>query len=194
MPTRLALKILPTAFMTFAVAGWMSAVVGAGKLPAIVVTFAWVTASGQELLTAQSPQKIQEFRWSLDHIFRALGGLVVWLGLPWVQSAHPDAWFCVPVSISPTFAATGAILAMCFPLYPFMARLRGRQISAASYSPFRGAVLHCSFFLVSGQLVFAAIAYIAVGILLADRVKRRQWSCGVPAALSLCVADPHRAS
>jgi len=194
VPTRLALKILPTAIMTFAVAGWMSAVVGAGKLPAIVVTFAWVAASGHELLTARSPQQIQEFRWSLDHIFRALGGQVVWLGLPWLQSAHPDAWLCVPVSISPTLASTGAILAMCVPLYPFMARLRGRQISAAYYSTFGGAVLHCCFFLVSGQLVFAAIAYVAVGILLADRVKRRQWSCGVPAALSLCVADPHRAS
>jgi len=194
VPTRLALKILPTAFMTFAVAGWMSGVVGAGRLPAIVVTFAWVTASGHDLLTARSTQKIHEFRWSLDHICRALGGLVVWLGLPWVQSVHPDAWFSVPVSISPTLAATGAIVAMCLPLYPFMARLQGRQISAAYYSPFRGAVLHCSFFLVSGQLVFAAIAYVAVGILLADLVKRRQWSCDMPAALSLCVANPHRSS
>src|SRR5215475_7189102 len=90
LSSRLTLKILPIAFMTFAVAEWMSGLIGKGKLPAIVITFSWVVASGQELLTARPKQRFQKFRWSLDYSVRTIGGQIVWLGLPWMQSSHAD--------------------------------------------------------------------------------------------------------
>jgi hypothetical protein len=185
LPSRLTLKVLPIAFMTFAVAGWMSAVLGKGKLQAIVITFSWVVASGLEFLVARPQQRFQKFRWSLDHNVRAVGGQIVWLGLPWLHGRYPDAWFCAPVTVSPALAATGAVLAACWPLYLFMDR-RWRQQSACG-SDFAASVLYCCFFLLSGHLVFAAIAFVAVGNLVADDVKRERWPFRrVPAVVSLC--------
>lgn len=182
--SRLMLKALPIAFMTFAVAEWMSAVLGKGKLQAIVITFSWVVASGLEFAVARPPQRFQKFRWSLGHNVRTFGAQIAWLGLPWLHGRYPDAWFCVPVVVSPALAATGAVLAACWPLYVFMDRRRRRE--SACGSDFSAAVLYCCFFLLSGHLVFAAIAYIAVANLIADDVKRERWPFRrVPAVLSL---------
>jgi hypothetical protein len=185
LPSRLTLKILPIAFMTFAVAEWISAVLGKGKLQAIVITFSWVVASGLEFLLAHPQQRFQKFRWSLDHNVHTLGSQIVWFGLPWLHGSYPDAWFCAPVAVSPALAATGAVLAACWPLYLLMDRQRRRE--SACGSNFAAAVLYCCFFLLSGHLVFAAIAYIAVANLIADDVKRERWPFQrVPAVLSLC--------
>jgi len=183
LSSRLTLRILPIAFMTFAVAEWMSGLIGKGKLQAIVITFAWVIASGQELLAARPHQRFQRFRWSLDHCVRTFGGQIVWLGLPWMQGSYPDAWFCAPVVASPALAAIGAVLAICWALYLSLDRRQGRE----SASKLAAAVLYCCFFLVSGHLAFAAIAYVAVAKLIADDMKRERLPFRqVPAVLSLC--------
>ncbi|HMF93563.1 MAG TPA: hypothetical protein VKE96_04680 [Vicinamibacterales bacterium] len=185
LSSRLTLKILPIAFMTFAVAEWMSGLIGKGKLQATVITFSWVVASSQELLTARPQQRFQKFRWSLDHCVRTFGGQIVWLGLPWMQGSHPDAWFCSPVVVPPALAGIGAVLAMCWPLYLFLDR-RKRRESACS-STLAAAVVYCCFFLVSGHLVFAAVTCVAVANLIADNVKRERPPVRqVPAVLSLC--------
>lgn len=170
LSSRLTLKILPIAFMTFAVAEWMSSVIGKGKLPAIVITFSWVVASGQDLLTSRPRQRFQKFRWSLDYSVRTFGGQIVWLGLPWLQGSYPDAWFCAPVVVAPALAATGAVLAMCWPVCLFLDR-RQRGESACR-SEFGAPVLYSSFFLLSGHLLFAAIACVAIVDLIADEMKR----------------------
>jgi len=191
LPARLAIKILPLAFITYAVAQWISWTLGIGRVQAVVITFAWVVASTHELLTARPHHRFQEFRWSLDHNVRALGGRVACVGLPWMHSNYPDAWFCVPIAVSPTLMATGAVLAVCWPVYLFIDRQRRRPESPCR-SEFAAAVLYSSFFLVSGHLVFAAIAYVAGALVIADLVKRARWSFRrVPAVVSLC-PEPHR--
>jgi len=185
LSSRLTLKILPIAFMTFAVAEWMAGLVGKGKLQAIVITFSWVITSGQELLTARPQQRFPKFCWSLDHSVRTFGGQIVWLGLPWVQGTYPDAWFCAPVVMSSALAAIGAVLAVCWPLYLFVDRRQGRE--SACSSKLAAPVLYCSFFLVSGHLAFAAIACVAVAKLIADDLKRERLPFRqLPAVLSLC--------
>jgi hypothetical protein len=183
--SRLLLKALPIAFMTFAVAEWMSAVLGNGKLQAIVITFSWVVASGLEFVVARPPHRFPKFRWSLDHNVRTFGAQIAWLGLPWLHGRYPDAWFCVPVVVSPALAATGAVLAACWPLFVFMDRRRRRE--SACGADFSAAVLYCCFFLLSGHLVFAAIAYVAVGNLIVDGVNGERWAFRrASAVLSLC--------
>lgn len=185
LPSRLTLKILPIAFMTFAVAEWMLAVLGKGKLQAIVITFSWVVASGLEFLTTKPQQPLQKSRPSLDPNVRTFGGQIVWFGLPWLHGSYPDAWFFAPVVVSPALAATGAVLAVCWPLYLFMDRRRRRE--SACGSNFASAVLYFSFFLLSGHLVFATIAFVAGAHLIADDLKRERWPFRrVPAAPSLC--------
>ena len=191
LPSRLAFKVLPLALMTYAVVLWISWVIGAGRVQAVVITFGWVVASSHELLTARPQHRFQHFRWSFDHTVRALVGQIVWLGLPWLHSNYPDAWFCAPIAVSPTLMATGAALAVCWPLYLFLDRQRRRQESPCR-TEFAAAVLYSSFFLVSGHLVFAAIAYVASALVVADLVKRARWSLRrVPAVVSLC-PEPHR--
>jgi hypothetical protein len=76
----------------------------------------------------------------------------------------------VPVTIPPALIAMGAMVALCWPLRPFVMRRQAPAVSAR-YLEFDAPVLYGSFFLLSGNLIFAAAVYASVVILLARRVK-----------------------
>ena len=171
--TRLAVKMMPTVIVTFAIAQWVSRVLGTARLETMVIAFAWATATGHQLLISRPMERAQGFRWSLDTVLSALGGQILWVVLPCVQFAYPDAWFCAPLTIPPTLVATGMVAAVCWPLHPFVMRLRAWHASAR-HSEFDAPVLYCSFFLLSGNLVFAASAYASVARLFASRLNWRE--------------------
>ncbi len=170
--SRLTVKMMPSVIMTFAIAQWVSGVLGAARLETMVIAFAWTIATGRQFMTSR-PGELQKFRWSVDAVLSALGGQILWVVLPCVQFAYPDAWFCAPLTIPPTLAATGMVVAVCWPLHPFVMRLQA-WLASAQRSEFDAPVLYCSFFLLSGNLVFAASAYASVVTLFASRVNWRE--------------------
>jgi hypothetical protein len=70
----------------------------------------------------------------------------------------------------PALVATGAIVALCWPLRPFVMRRQAFDVSAR-HRGFEAPVLYCSFFLLSGNLIFLAAVYASVVILLVRWVK-----------------------
>jgi hypothetical protein len=121
-------------------------------------------------MSRRAEQK-QKFRWSIDQVLGALGGQIVWLVLPWVQHSHPDAWYSLPLTITPMFAGFGALVAVCWPLRLFVVSARVRT-APARQSEFDALVLYGSFFLMSGNLIFAVSAYMSVVAFLA---KAQDW-------------------
>src|SRR5262252_5601135 len=187
-PSRFARKALPIAFMTFAVAQWLPAVLGTGKLQAVVITFSWVIANGEKLLTAVGAnRRFPVFPSSFEVNVRMLGGQMVWWGLPWMQASYPDAWFSMPLLVSPPLMVIGATLAVCWPPYLFLGR---RRHGPAFGSEVAATVLYFSFFLLAGHLVFAAIACLAGARLVANVLASVRWSLRpVGAGLSDDIGD-----
>src|SRR6266516_4290132 len=165
--SRLVLQMMPSAIMTFAIAQWCGVVMGTARLQTVLIAFAWAAVTGHQLVTSRREQ-VQRFHWSPDVILSALGGQMLWVALPLVQLAHPDAWYCVPVTIPPSLIAMGAVVALCLPVRPFVMRRQAPDVSAR-HMEFDAPVLYGSFFLLSGNLVFAAAVYASVVILLARR-------------------------
>jgi hypothetical protein len=168
--SRLVLQMMPSAIMAFAIAQWCCAMLGTARLQTVLIAFAWAAVTGHQLVTSRRQEQVQRFHWTPDLILSALGGQMLWVVLPLVQFAHPDAWYCVPVTIPPALVATGAIAAICWPLRPFVMRRQPPDVSAR-HMGFDAPVLYGSFFLLSGNLVFAAAVYASVVTLLARRVK-----------------------
>jgi hypothetical protein len=162
--------MLPSAIMTLAIAQWCCAMLGTARPQTVLIAFAWAAVTGHQLITSRRAEQVQGFRWSLDRILSALGGQILWVVLPMVQFAHPDAWYCVPVTIPPALVATGAIVAISWPLRPFVMRQQAPD-SCARHLEFDAPVLYGSFFLLSGNLIFGAAVYASVVTLLARRVK-----------------------
>ncbi len=167
--SRLAIKTMPAAIMTFALAQWVSAVLGAPRLETMVIAFAWTIATGHQFITARRADQLQKFRWSPNTILSALGGQILWVVLPCVQLADPNAWFSTTMTIAPMIVAVSGAVAVAWSLHPLVMRLLGRQASLHQ-SGLDGPVLYCSFFLLSGNLVFAASAYASVVAFLAGRL------------------------
>ena len=108
--SRLAVKMMPTVLMTFAIAQWVATVLGVARLETMVIAFAWTIATGHQFITARRADQLQKFRWSPNTILSALGGQILWVVLPCVQLADPNAWFCATLTISPMIvAASGAV-------------------------------------------------------------------------------------
>jgi hypothetical protein len=170
--SRLAVKMMPTVLMTFAVAQWVSAVLGVPRFETMVITFAWAVATGRQFITSRHADHLQQFRWSLDTIMSALGGQILWIVLPCVQLANPNAWFCATMTIPPVMVALSGVVAVAWSLRPIVMRLLGRQASPQP-SGLDAPVLYCSFFLLSGNLVFATGAYASVAAFLAVQVDWR---------------------
>jgi len=170
MQSRLVAQMMPCTVVTLLIAQWNGALLGTAKLETVVITVAWAAAVVHQFLTSRRREPVQRFRWSLDLILSALGGQVLWVVLPWLQFANPDAWYSVQLTIPPTLTATGAIVALCWPLQPFVMRVRARHASAR-HSEFDAPALYGSFFLLSGNLIFAVGAYASVVTLLARRMK-----------------------
>ena len=170
--SRLAVKIMPTVLMTFAIAQWVSAVLGAARLETMVIAFVWTLATGRQFITSRRADQLQTFRWSPSTIFSALGGQILWVVLPCVQLADPNAWFCATLTIPSMIVAVSGVVAVTWSLHPFVMRMLGREASPHD-SELDAPVLYCSFFLLSGNLVFAASAYASVVAFLANRVNWR---------------------
>ena len=102
-------------------------------------------------------------------IVSALGGQILWIVLPYVQLSDPNAWFCATLAIPPTYVAVSGVVAVSWSLHPFVMGLLGRQASP-HHSDLDAPVLYCSFFLLSGNLVFAASAYASVVAFFAGRI------------------------
>jgi hypothetical protein len=168
--SRLVLQMMPSAIMAFAIAQWCCMMLGAARVQTVVIAFAWAAVTGHQLVTSRRREQVQRFLWTPDLILSALGGQMLWVVLPLVQFAHPESWYCVPVTIPPALVATGAIVAICWPLRPFVMRRQPPDVSAR-YLELDAPVLYGSFFLLSGNLVFAAAVYASIVILLARRVK-----------------------
>jgi hypothetical protein len=158
--SRLAVKMMPVAVMTFALAQWVSAMLGL-RLETMVITFAWTIATGHQFMTSRRADQLQRFRWSPDTIVSALSGQILWVVLPGVQLANPSAWFCATMTIPPMIVAVSGAVAVAWSLRPLVMRLLGRH-AAPHLSQLNAPVLYCTFFLLSGNLVFAASAYASV--------------------------------
>jgi hypothetical protein len=164
--------MMPTVLMTFAIAQWVSAVLGVARLETMVIAFAWTIATGHQFMTARRADQLQKFRWSPNTILSALGGQILWVVLPCVQLADPNAWFCATLAIPPMYVALSGVVAVSWSLHPFVMGLLGRQASP-HHSDLDAPVLYCSFFLLSGNLVFAASAYASLVAFFASRI---DWS------------------
>ncbi|MEP6872586.1 MAG: hypothetical protein ABI939_12160, partial [Anaerolineaceae bacterium] len=57
-----------------------------------LITFAWAAITGHQLVAFRRTEQKLKFRWSADDILRAVGGQIVWVVLPWMQHAQPEAW------------------------------------------------------------------------------------------------------
>lgn len=155
--------------MTFAIAQWCLVMLGTARLQTVLIAFAWAAVTGHQFVTSRRIEQVKSFRWSPDAILSALGGQILWVVLPLVQFSQPDAWYCVPVTIPPALIAMGAMVALCWPLRPFVMRRLAPDVSARCLE-LDAPVLYGSFFLLSGNLVFAAAVYASVVLLLARRV------------------------
>ena len=167
--SRLVLQMMPSAIMAFAIVQWCLAMLGTARLQTVLIAFAWAAVTGHQLVTSRRTEQVRSFHWSPDVILSALGGQILWVVLPLVQLAHPDAWYCAPVTIPPALVATGAVVAICWPLRPFVMRRQSPDASAR-HREFDAPVLYGSFFLLSGNLVFGAAVYASGLTLLARRV------------------------
>jgi hypothetical protein len=172
MRSRLAVKMMPSVIMTFAIAQWISGVLGAARLETMVIAFVWTIATARQFMTARRAGQLQKFRWSLSTILSALGGQILWVVIPCVQLSDPNAWFCATLTVPPIYVAVSAVVAVSWSLHPFVMGLFGRQASA-HLSDLDAPVLYCSFFFLSGNPVFAASAYASVVAFLAGRIN---WS------------------
>ncbi len=170
--SRLAVKMMPSVIMTFAIAQWVSAVLGAARPETMVIAFAWTIATGRQFMTSRRAGELQKFRWSADAILSTLGGQIVWVVLPSIQVGHPNAWFCATLTTTPMIVAVSGVVAVYWSLHPLVMGLLGRQASP-HHSDLDAPVLYCAFFLLSGNLVFAASAYASVTAFLAGRVHWR---------------------
>jgi hypothetical protein len=168
--TRFALQILPSVFMTIAIAEWTCAVVGTAKIQTMVITFAWAAVTGHQLVTSRRTEQKKKFGWSVDLVLSVLGGQILWMVLPWLQFKQPHAWYSEALAIPPTLVAAGAILAIGWPLHLFVVPAQNRALPTG-HSEFDALVLYGSFFLLSGNLVFAVSAYAAVVTFLARGVR-----------------------
>jgi len=92
--------------------------------------------------------------------------------LPYVQLSDPNAWFCAALAIPPMYVAVSGVVAVSWALRPFLMELLGRRASR-HHSDLDAPVLYCSFFLLSGNLVFAASAFASLVAFLAGRIN---WS------------------
>ncbi len=169
--SRLALQILPCVMMTFAISQWTIAVLGTRNAPTKLITFAWAAVTGHRLVMSRRAEQKQKFHWSIDQILGAVGGQLVWFVMPWVQHAHPGAWYSLPLATTPMLAGFGTIVAVCWPLQLLVASARVRTTPARD-SEFDALVLYGSFFLISGNLIFAVSAYVSVVALFA---KEQDW-------------------
>jgi hypothetical protein len=183
MRSRLAVKMMPSVIMTFGIAQWVSGVLGAARLETMVIAFVWTIATGRQFMTSRRTGQLQKFRWSLSTILSALGGQILWVVLPIVQLSDPNAWYCATLAIPPMYVAVSGVVAVSWSLHPFMMGLLGRQASL-HHSDLDAPVLYCSFFLLSGNLVFAASACASVVAFFAGRIK---WSA---LTVSLRVEQP----
>jgi hypothetical protein len=102
----------------------------------------------------------------------ALSGQIIWVVLPGVQLANPSAWFCATMTIPPMIVAVSGAVAVAWSLRPLVMRLLGRH-AAPHLSQLNAPVLYCTFFLLSGNLVFAASAYASVVAFFAARFNWR---------------------
>jgi hypothetical protein len=170
--SRLAIKTMPSVIMTFAIASWISGVLGAARLETMVIAFVWTIATARQFITSRHTGQLQRFRWSRDTVLSALGGQILWVVLPIVQLSDPNAWFCATLAIPPMYLAVSGLVAVSWSLYPFVMGLLGRQASP-HHSDLDAPVLYCSFFLLSGNLVFAASAYTSVVAFFGGRIN---WS------------------
>jgi hypothetical protein len=169
MRSRLAVKMMPSVIMTFAIASWISGVLGAARLETMVIAFVWTIATARQFITSRRAGQLQKFRWSRDTILSALGGQILWVVVPCVQFADPNAWFCATLTISPTIVVASGAVAVYWSLHPLVMGLLGRRASSR-HSELDAPVLYCSFFLLSGNLVFAAAAYASLVALFACRI------------------------
>ena len=170
--SRLAVKMMPSVIMTFAIAQWISGVLGDARPETMVIAFAWTLATGRQFITSHRAGQLQKFRWSPDAILSALGGQILWVVLPCVQLAEPKAWFCATLTVPSMIVAVSAVVAVAWSMHPLLMRSLRRDASP-SHSELDAPVLYCSFFLLSGNLVFAAAAYASVVAFLAARVNWR---------------------
>jgi hypothetical protein len=104
-------------------------------------------------------------------IVSALGGQILWVVLPYVQLSDPNAWFCATLAIPPMYVAVSGVVAVSWALHPFLMELLGRHASPHD-SDLDAPVLYCSFFLLSGNLVFAASAFASLVAFFAGRINR----------------------
>jgi hypothetical protein len=172
MRSRLAVKMMPSVIMTFGIAQWISGVLGAARLETMVIAFVWTIATGRQFMTSRRAGQLQKFRWSLSMILSALGGQILWVVMPCVQLSDPNAWYCATLAIPPMYVAVSAVVAVSWSLHPFVMGLLGRQASPHQ-SDLDAPVLYCSFFLLSGNLVFAASACASVVAFFGGRI---DWS------------------
>ena len=168
-----------TLLMTFAIASWCSVVLGIRDVNVLlVVTFAWTSAVALRMAAARSDCDQARSLWSAGFALKASIGVALWIALPALKVSFPEWWVWQPLVVPGQMTATGATVALCWPLRPFWVRMPGDE-SAPTALPgtdVETLLLTVSLFFVSGSLVLAVIA---VGCALFMLWRRR--ASGTPA-------------
>lgn len=142
--------------MTFAIAAWATIVLGIRDVNVLlVITFSWTATAALRLAAIPPSSEDDQSLWGADFGIRAAAGVVVWLGLPALRLSHPDLWIWQPLVMPEQLSATGATLALCWPLWPFWVDLPDHARRDLPGSDVETLLLTCSLFLVSGSPILA---------------------------------------
>jgi hypothetical protein len=159
LPARLSRAVV----VTVAILSWCSYMVGPDRLPVVLLlTFAWASMTARQAMAERASEAAAGR--AADAMLSLAGGQLLWGLAPALRSVNPEGWFWLPVALPPVLAVAGALLTIGWTLHPFVAG--PRPLHGAQHASAEGAldtpVLGVSFFLVSGQLVFAMVACVSV--------------------------------
>lgn len=167
-PEPFVARLAQSLVITLAISHWCVSVIGIARMDlAVVVTFAWAAATARRLMDAGPAGPLLMPGRRVEIVMSALGGQVLWILLPMLRRANPDGWMWEPVPIEAEAAVAGAVVLVGYILYPFFRRLALAQgLEIGPSAPELDAPLLCfGFFLVSGSLVFAGIAFATIAAL-----------------------------
>jgi hypothetical protein len=158
-------RVARTLLLTFGTAYWCADLMGVSSPEAqIVVTYSWVSTITLRLREETEPRL---------SLFPALGGQMFYVLLPLIRKATLEWWGWTPVAMPAIALPFGAGLALCWALQPFglplLKMFRVRVSAARRWAKawdLDSTVLGFSAFLLSGSLVFAAVACLAAGLFL----------------------------
>jgi len=139
------------------------------------VIFAWTSTAALRLATPQPAGVGVASLWNADFAVKASIGIAVWIILPALRISFPEWWVWQPLVVPGHMTATGATVALCWPLRPFWVQMPADEPNrrARPGTDVETLLLCCSLFFVSGSPVLAAFAIACVLLMLARTIRSR---------------------